>query len=367
MIEGKLGAGGDLATNRVDAYDFMRAFAIIFIFLGHWIVGNITYLPLEHAYRMLWPESPLVILGFLSGALLSSKSQEAGQFLAKRLTRIYIPLWVCLTFVVILQLVLNTDKLGRVLGFHYLGLSGFLTMFGVPEDALSIGIGLWFVTAIIVMYMFFPLIKLLLEHKNSFWHLLIMMACAIALWHWLPSGIWVVGMGFILGVYLVVTDRLKWLLGWMNIWSILLAIGLLAIFYVTVVIPDIAWIRALLLPLYPLAFTPIFVWVTGKLPRAVRRMIGLFAIVSYEFYLLHFYFIKANFDALFGRSFGLAYGLVISFVVVTVVASILYWVDTRIARLLMTYLLKSPATRAVRLPATETEAGRPAPSPVKID
>lgn len=88
-------------------------------------------------------------------------------------------------------------------------------------------------------------------------------------------------------------------------------------------------LRELVFPFYPLAFVPLFFFVAGKMPRPVARAVGFFAILSYEFYILHFYFIGRGFDSLFGSAIGLTGELAISFVVTLLLALLLSKVAAR--------------------------------------
>lgn len=105
------------------------------------------------------------------------------------------------------------------------------------------------------------------------------------------------------------------------------------------------WIRGLLLPLYPLVFVPLFFAAARVLPHCINRTASGFAAVSYEFYILHFYFIGRGFNELFGDSIRMALEIPISFALVLALATVLYFLNSRLRRPLDAYLLETKRCR----------------------
>lgn len=73
--------GTAAAGERIEAYDLARAFAIFFVFLGHIIITQTTSFPLQVVFGTLSPGLTMSLLGFISAALLSTRTNDAGLFL----------------------------------------------------------------------------------------------------------------------------------------------------------------------------------------------------------------------------------------------------------------------------------------------
>lgn len=154
------------AGQRIQAYDLARTFAIVFVFLGHIIITQTTSSPLKVVFGTLSPGLTMSLLGFISAALLSTRANDAGVFLVRRFTRIYIPLFTCLAVVLIIQYAAGTAKTHTTdLVLHFLGLSGFFELFPHLNHA-SIGQGLWFVTTILSMYLLLPALQRVFAHRG---------------------------------------------------------------------------------------------------------------------------------------------------------------------------------------------------------
>jgi peptidoglycan/LPS O-acetylase OafA/YrhL len=334
------------AGGRVEAYDLARTFAIVFVFLGHIIITQTTSFPLKVAFGTLSPGLTMSLLGFISAALLSTRTNEAGVFLVRRFTRIYIPLFTCLAAVLIIQYAVGTAKAHTTdLVLHFLGLSGFFELFPHLNHA-SVGQGLWFVTTILSMYLLLPALQRVFAHRRGLIHLVIVVGLSLAAYRWMNAGgAWNVVIAFCIGTYLGVNGRLEAFYRRPITLHLVFACCLLAVCALSSakVIPF--WIRGLLLPFYPLAFVPLFFAAARLLPRWVNRGASGFAAVSYEFYILHFYFIGRGFNELVGGSTRMALEIPISFALVLAVATGLYLVDSRLRRPLDAYLLETRRAR----------------------
>ncbi len=331
------------AGQRIQAYDLARTFAIVFVFLGHIIIAQSTNSPLKVVFETLSPGLSMSLLGFISAALLSARANDVGAFLTRRFTRIYIPLFTCLTVVLIIQSALGTAKAHTTdLVLHFLGLSGFFELFPHLNHA-SVGQGLWFVTTILSMYLLLPALQRVFAHRRGLIHLLIVIGLSLAAYRWMnAAGAWNVVIAFCIGTYLGVNGLLEALIYRrpvvLNLIFACCILGVCALSSAEV-IPF--WIRGLLLPLYPLAFVPLFFAAARVLPRWVNRAAAGFAAVSYEFYILHFYFIGRGFNELFGGSIRMGLEILISFLLVLAMATGLYFVDSRLRRPLDAYLLET--------------------------
>jgi peptidoglycan/LPS O-acetylase OafA/YrhL len=345
-------------TRRIEAYDLARTFAIVFVFLGHIIITQTTVFPLKVVFASFSPGLSMSLLGFVSAALLSARDEETGTFLIKRFTRIYIPLFVCLIVVLVMQSFLGTSKINTDTAVHFLGLSGVYSLLSHANNA-SVGQGLWFVTVILVMYLLLPLLKRLFKHRRGLVHLLIIIALSLVANHWLEAaGAWNVVIAFCIGTYFGVTGRLEGLSrkpAGLYIGLAVCLLGLCALASAKV-IPF--WFRGVLFPFYPVVFVPLFFLLARVLPRPVITASAFFAAVSYEFYILHFYFTNRDFSDLFGPSIRMAWEIPISFVLTLVVSCVLFVVGSGIRRVADAYFLgeggREPAGDRGREPAPET-------------
>jgi hypothetical protein len=134
------------------------------------------------------------------------------------------------------------------------------------------------------------------------------------------ASVWNVVISFSVGVYLGVNDRTTWfaiggvprpLFGSM----VLLTIAVLS----TVKVMPYA-LRGVLFAFYPLVFVPLLFAVSNKLPHKILGMFSFFASLSYEFYILHFYFINGSFADFFPIHTSLRVQVMMSFLATLVVA-----------------------------------------------
>ncbi len=329
-------------SERVEAYDLARSFAIIVVFLAHAIFGRTDILPLKVILDSLSPGLTMALLGFISAALLVGREEETGVFLLRRATRIYLPLFVCLSTILLLQSVLGTARFDVVdTTLHYLGLSGFYSLVPATNQA-SIGQGLWFVTTILTMYLLLPVWRRLFAHRRGLLHLLIAVLFSLAARYWIDTaGAFNVVIAFCIGVYLAVRDRLQTLERQPLLLNVFLACALLALCALSsklvLVIPH--WIRGLLLPFYSVVFIPLFFALSRALPTWLQRLSTLFAALSYEFYILHFYLIGSGFTAIFGNSLRLTAEVPIAFALTLVLAYVLYVISYNLRRPIQAYLV----------------------------
>ena len=326
----------------MQAYDLARSFAIIFTFLGHAVIAHTSHYWLDRSLASLSPGLTMSLLGFVSAALLAGRESDGGTFLIRRLCRIYVPLIVCLAAVLVMQAFIGTARINDHTAIHFMGLSWALSLLNVANKA-SVGGGLWFVTAILAMYLLLPALRRLFGHKRGLLHLIIVVALCIVINRRVEvrDENWNVVIAFCVGTYLTVSGRMEGLLRrpvWL--WAVLAA-ALLGVCAVATVGDIPFWIRSLLFPFYPIVFVPLFFAVARHVPRPVMRAATLFALVSYEFYILQFYFINKALVDLTGISFPLPAAVAIGFVLTLAGACILYWPDSWLRARLERYLLAS--------------------------
>ena len=311
-------------SKRIEGYDFIRSVAIIVVFLGHILDKQATNEAILLTIRSLSPGLTMSLLGFISAALLSAKEYDFGTFLVKRFTRIYIPLAFCLFVVLVAHALLGKNVITQHTLLHFMGLSAFFELFLVQNKA-TVGAGLWFITAIVVMYLVFPFLQKIFKHRLGFLHLLLfIMSCTAANFvMYGTSSTWNVVICFSVGVYLGVNGQTSRLINAGTLRPLLGSLGLLTVAALSTagVLPYS--VRGLLFAFYPLVFIPLLFAVSKRLPPSILAASGFFAGLSYEFYILHFYLINKGFTDFFPASTPLAGQILISFTSTFVVAYII--------------------------------------------
>lgn len=288
---------------RIRGFDFIRITAILIVFLGHTIGNQRHNQYIELVIKILSPGLTMSLLGFVSGYLLSIKYQLLydGLFYIKRLVRIFSSLFICLSFITILHAFLGKDVINQHSFFHFMGLTAFFDLFQV-ESQSSLGEGLWFVTVIVAMYLLLPMLSTILSHRNGNLHLFFIISFCLFLNFNISDGsasIWNVLMSFVIGVYMGVNDKLALILKHHPLPYIL---GTLMVFIVCglateSIIPYA--VREVILPIYPIVAVPFLIKISKLIPERIEAFIAILSGISYEIYLLHPYFIRANFLELF--------------------------------------------------------------------
>ena len=331
---------------RIEGYDLIRTTAILVVFIGHTLGNKITNEAGLLALRSLSPGLTMSLLGFISAALLSGKKYDFGVFLIKRFTRIYISLGLCLFFVLSIHAWLGKNVINQHVILHLMGLSAFFGIFLV-ENKATIGNGLWFITAINLMYLMFPLLERLFKHARGFLHLVsIVVLCTVL--NFVMYGMastWNVVISFAVGVYLGVNDKNSRLNITGIIRPLLGSIGLLFLVALATagVLPYA--VRELLFAFYPLMFVPLFFAVSERISKPLAAASGFFAGLSFEFYILHFYFITNFlpkwFEDFFPLSISLSMQVLASFIITLGAAYVMSQAASWLRKMAVGYLLES--------------------------
>ena len=285
-------------AKHIYAFDLVRSSAIFFVFIHH-ILSKEQVGPIVKSITPGICIIGMSLLGFISAILLSNRITDYGSFLLRRISRIFIPLFLCLTVILILYSQVMEIRFTQQTLLHYLGLSGFFKIFDAANSA-KIGYGLWFITAIIILYFTLPMLKYLFSHKNSTVHLLLF-ATFLSLLDLLMHGqeaAFNLSIGFAIGVYLQKPDRFQSLLSIKPIIYLPTAMLLLALNVLSIYEFFPFYVHKLLYLFYPFAFVPLFFKLSTCIPNIIMGFITIFAGLSYEFYILHFYFID---DKIYGR------------------------------------------------------------------
>jgi peptidoglycan/LPS O-acetylase OafA/YrhL len=325
---------------RVDGYDFIRSVVILLVFLAHILDREGTSGAVLLTVRSLSPGLTMSLLGFLSALLVSPQKDDFGSFLIKRFTRIYISLAVCLFVVLSAHALLGKKVFTQHVLLHAMGLSAFFGWFQVQNRA-TIGAGLWFITAINLMYLFLPLLQRLFRHPRGFLHLAVFVALCTTL-NFVMYGAavtWGVIISFAVGVYLDVNGQTSRLIGAGMTFPLVGSLGLLVVAALSTagVLPYS--VRGFLFALYPLALVPVLLAICKKLPRPIVAASSFFSSLSYEFYILHFYFINQGFGDFFPPAASLDAQIIISFITTFAVAYVISHVASRFRRVANGYLL----------------------------
>ncbi len=311
---------------KMKGFDFVRVWAIYFVFFAHITHKQVSSDWFLLVLKSISPGMTMSALGFASGYLLSKKYDMNfdSKFYIKRLSRIFCSLWVCLTFIVLIHIYLGYKPLNRHLIFHYMGLTLFLKMFGV-KNMTSIGAGLWFITTILIMYFLLPVQAALYQHKNKRWHLLAVVVLSVVADYVMygTASAWNVVIAFNIGVYMGLNAGIEWIYKrpfcfYLALTFLLFILCMLA---TSKVIPyDL---RTALFPFYPVTVVPLLVRI-GECFRGIARGVILWlSSISYEVYIVHFYFINKSLTKMFPFLDGVLLNLIVSFAIVVPVAFVL--------------------------------------------
>jgi len=330
---------------RNTGYDLIRSFSILFIFLGHIFIKQCQNDAVKIIICSISPGMTISLLGFISAALLSQKEISSGAFLIKRFIRIFLPLFLCLTIVGSLHILMGKAVISQHLIIHFMGLSAFLDLLHV-KNLTTIGIGLWFVTAILTMYILLPVLQILFRHRNGLIHLIILILICTSAGFVLFSteSCWNVAISFMVGTYLGATGRLDQLTSRESVLTLIIPLCIIA-FAVLSTTHIISYeIRGFLFAFYPLAFVPAFFALARRMPKSILKTSTFFSELSYEFYILHFYFINENLRDLTFGPLNIASHIAISFFVTGLLAYGFSMIASRARKMIERYLLREPLT-----------------------
>ena len=90
-------------------------------------------------------------------------------------------------------------------------------------------------------------------------------------------------------------------------------------------------------PVYPIIFVPMFFGVSKYLSIWIDNIVTKFSEISFEFYILQFYFINGSFIKIFGTGFGLLTQIIIGFSAILFVAAILAKTENVIGKAIDAY------------------------------
>lgn len=328
--------------NKDIGFDAIRTFAIFFVLFAHAIDRQTNNENILLFFRSMSPGLTMSMLGFISGYLLINKSKSYdGLFFIKRFSRIYISLFICLSAISIWHFYLGYNVINQHSIYHFMGLSFFLDLFSV-ENQSSIGAGLWFITIIIIMYLLIPVIKTLYSHKNRLIHLVLIILGLLAMCNIFVRGTsgWNVIMAFNIGCFIGLNSNIEShcrksvQLNFLSLILIVLVCG----FATAKIIPYN--IRMLLFPLYPFFAVPFFYNVGWVLKGWLLGVVSWFSGISYEVYILHFYFIENDFFKLLPGIKSVAIKVVISLVIVLILSWIFSKLSNQINKRVVSYFIK---------------------------
>ncbi len=329
------------AATHINAFDLIRSSVILIVFFHH-IISQEQVGPVVKSITPALGIIGMSLLGFISATLLSRRISDYGGFLLRRLSRIFIPLFLCLTTYLILYARIGELDITQHTLLHYMGLTGFFKLFGVVSDTQISG-GLWFITTIILLYLTLPIFESLLSHKNATFHLLLFVA-AIALLDIKMYGqenAFNVATGFILGIFLQKTERFQSVSSIKPVVYIPVAFFLLLMNFMSIYEVFPFYVHRLLYFLYPIFFIPLFFDVSNCIPNKIKLVITAFAAISYEFYILHFYFIDNELYSDIWTPSGIFEKIIISFLVTIIFSVILSKFSDFMRKQLDIYLFNS--------------------------
>ena len=326
------------ASKRFDGFDLIRSLVILGVLIHH----IITKEPFGGTVKSISAGLGLIgmsLLGFMSGALISNKNYDYGILLLRRLSRIYIPLWLCLSTVLFLYSMVGQIRITQHTLLHYMGLTMFFQLFGVISEINFSG-GLWFVTTIIILYLATPLFGILFTHRNRTIHLLICCTAFSTLDFIMynHANFFNVATGFAVGLYLQKTGKFETVLKMKPVIYLPAALILIVINVLSVYEAFPIYVHSCFYLFYPFIFIPLFFKISTYIPTTVMKTITMFAAVSYEFYILHFYFIN---DKIYGSIIspnGIASKIIVSFSITLAFSVVLAWIGYVLRKSMDAYL-----------------------------
>lgn len=326
--------------NKILGFDFVRAFAIFFVFMAHILDKQSHSSVVLLVIRSISPGLTMSVLGFISAYLLTSKYKEFNSaFYVKRFSRIYSSLIICLSLITILHIFLSYDVINHHSIIHFMGLSFFLGLFQVTNIS-SLGAGLWFVTIIIIMYLFLPLITQIYKHRYKKIHLIaVILICLFfcKIMDGVTSALYVV-IAFNIGCFVGINSNIekftkKSLAYYTLTTGFLLILSGLA---TSKILP--VEIRGLLVPFYPFFAIPMLYKIGNSLNGFFKSGIIWFSSISYEVYILHFYFINDNFSDIFPTIKSSILQIIIAIIIVLTLACFVSKIGLNVGDLIKKYL-----------------------------
>lgn len=329
---------------KIAGFNFVRTFAVYFVFLAHIINAQSDNQFVLLFIRSVSPGLTMSVLGFISGYLLVAKYESFdGAFYVKRFSRIYSSLFLCLSAVTILHLNMSYDVVNQHSIIHFMGLSFFMELFGVVNNS-SLGGGLWFVTVIIILYLLLPLITTLYRHRMAFYHLLLVVFSCIILNTIMygTASSWNIIIAFNIGCYIGINKDIDAFTEKTTLFYLFTTLVLL----MTCVLSTSKIIsyefRTLLLPLYPLFAVPLLLKIGNNIKGYLKNIIDWLSGISYEVYILHFYFINKKFTDLFPSIESIFLQILIAFIIVLPIAFFISRLGNSISAIIGNYLLNNP-------------------------
>jgi hypothetical protein len=325
---------------QIAGYNLIRSVSFISSFLYHIIIRQVEN-PVVLGAIGTSAAISISLFEFISSVLPFEKETCSGVILIRRLTRIYVPLILCLMTVLGLHALVGQFSFGRGELLHFLGFSAFLKILRVDHHSL-IGSGLWFVTTIVVMYFLLPILQRLFRHAKGLRNLLGFMAlCTLLNFSIGAQNIFTFAIAFSICVYFTTNRWVKKFEGMRLSHSIPFALAMyILIIFIILKLDPWSPLARLAFSISAIAFMPGICKFYGLLPFWVVVASTLFTSVSYEFYILHYYFINDGFYNCFRLHVGVVEQIVISFGVVFTLSFLLSRFGFALTRSINHYLCR---------------------------
>lgn len=139
-------------------FSVAKVIAIFTVAAGHWFSGTILWIPVTFG---------LFVFAFSSAyftSLIYGLKLDRKRFWRKKLERLGLRYWVCLSFLFVILGMEGRPIFHWHTLVHYLGLSGFLNWFAIPNRS-ALGGGLWFFTLLLLFYASYPYLAKMLQSK----------------------------------------------------------------------------------------------------------------------------------------------------------------------------------------------------------
>lgn len=286
---------------RIKYYDLLRVVCFCFIIFYHMMVqlticGIYPNEKISAFYsnaNMHIATLAVAVFFMLSGASLSYTTKDnfnIKKFYKKRLLRLLIPFYV----VEILYFAKKAVQAGSILGvfspaipkwriiFTLLGMDEWVGMHGIPTFSLSIGE--WFLGALIILYLLFPLLRYLMRKNRNLFFLVATSIYIIIIYNYssnipMHMNLIIKGYEFILGMYFGAYYT-KFSSKWM-----LITIPTVVFFFTSSTALNLN--NALKITLLAVAFFVSFSYFEDLLCKHDIKVVGVLSKYSYELFLVH--------------------------------------------------------------------------------
>lgn len=290
-----------MAKNRIKHFDVVRVICFILIIYYHMIaqlpVNGICSHEAIYPYvanaNMQIGTFAVAVFFIISGASLMYTTKDKlqmGRFYLKRYIRLLIPFYVVTFMYYIVNVIRVRDFAGVYTGgipvwrwiFTVLGIDEWVSMHGIVT--FSRGIGEWFLGALVILSLVFPLLRYLMLKNTKIFMACVIVVYLVVIYNYQSSvliymNLLVKGFDFILGMW--------YGLYWDKISSKLKLLAIPVFFFFLFYPNEIEMNQALKILIPAFSFLMVFSLLENKLQECKITVVKILSAFSYELFLVH--------------------------------------------------------------------------------